>query len=82
VAAVGYARLSDGEGAAGKTGQAGALTMVNVGMFGFAALCIAGVAFGVRSLKQRSTRTFQPVKPSADPESGSLELLSEEQPLE
>jgi len=52
-------------------------------MFGFAALCVAGLAFGVRSMKKRSTRTYQPAPADLEAavalESGSRDLLSEEQ---
>jgi len=80
-----FARLSDGDGTAGKETQRSAFSVVNIGMLGFCALCVAGIALGVKKMK-RSEETFSYVqmKPSpgqvgvpGDVESGARELLAE-----
>jgi len=81
VAPAGFAKLYNGKGTADKNSQASPFSLINLGMFGLGVLCVAGLAFGVRSMKKRSTHTFNPLVASADPESVSLQLLQED-PLE
>jgi len=77
-----FARLSDGEGTAGKKTQRSAFSVVNIGMLGFCALCVAGIALGVKKMK-RSKETFSyrslpsQVGVPGDVESGACELLAE-----
>merc|ERR1711935_1238891 len=77
-----FARLSDGEGTAGKKTQRSVFSAVNIGMLGFCALCVAGIALGVKKMK-RSKETLSYVSlPSqvgvpGDVESGARELLAE-----
>jgi len=81
VAPAGFTKLYNGKGTADKKSQASPFSLINLGMFGLGVLCVSGLAFGVRSMKKRSTRTFFSLVASDDPESGLLELLSED-PLE
>jgi len=77
-----FARLSDGDGTAGKETQRSAFSVVNIGMLGFCALCVAGIALGVKKMK-RSKETLSycssqsQVGVPGDMESGAWELLAE-----
>merc|ERR1711935_1103324 len=52
-----FARLSDVEGTAGKKTQRSAFSAVNIGMLGFCALCVTGIALGVKKM-ERSKETL------------------------
>merc|ERR1712194_17692 len=78
-----FARLSDGEGTVGKKSQTSAFSPVNVGMFGFCALCVAGIAVAAKKMKRKTeTRSYHSLPPKVgapeDMESGMLELLAED----
>merc|ERR1712194_776926 len=77
-----FARLSDVEGTAGKKTQRSAFSVVNNGMLGFCALCVAGIALGVKKMKRSKETPSYVSLPSqvgvpGDVESGARELLAE-----
>merc|ERR1719162_536407 len=77
-----FARLSDGEGTAGKKTQRSAFSVVNIGMLGFCALCVAGIVLGVKKMKRSKETLSYASLPSrvgvpGDMENGARELLAE-----
>jgi len=77
-----FARLSDGEGTAGKKTQRSAFSVVNIGILGFCALCVTGIALGVKKIKRSKETLSYRSLPSqvgvpGDVESGALQLLAE-----
>jgi len=62
-----FARLSDGDGTAGKETQRSAFSVVNIGMLGFCALCVAGIALGVKKMKRsEETLSYRSLPPRVD----------------
>merc|ERR1719491_1106141 len=77
-----FPRLFDGEGTADKETQTSAFSVVNFGMLGFCALCVAGIALGVKNMKRSKEPISYRSLPSQmgvpeDAESGAHELLAE-----
>merc|ERR1711935_471570 len=77
-----FARLSDVEGTAGKKTQRSAFSAVNIGMLGFCALCVTGIALGVKKMERSKENISYCSLPSqvgvpGDVESGACELLAE-----
>merc|ERR1712086_149794 len=77
-----FARLSDGEGTAGKKTQRSVFSVVNIGILGFCALCVTGIALGVKKIKRSKETLSYRSLPSqvgvpGDVESGALQLLAE-----
>merc|ERR1719162_1026361 len=77
-----FARLADAEGTAGKKTQRSAFSVVNIGILGFCALCVAGIALGVKKIKRSKETLSYRSLPSqvgvpGDVESGALQLLAE-----